>query len=171
MVCYPVHFKSHWLWALLLLDERVGIILDPLVSHTDHKGHKEIFRKIWLWREAVVVNDIAPRLSPPLVVSLEVGRRRRVADILEMGGSGSVSETKKRGLGDLHFEGTATERWIGVRDLYAGYGHCPHKGMVSVGFDECGGELGEEGKGMVLEGDPRKYDQSPSWTLRSVWRG
>jgi hypothetical protein len=89
----PVHFKSHWLWALLLLDERVGIILDPLVSHTGHKGHKEIFGKIWLWREAVVVNDIAPR---PIVTSLEEGRRRRAADILEMGGSGSVLETQKK---------------------------------------------------------------------------
>ena len=54
IVCCPVHFKSHWLWALLLLDERVGIILDPLTSHTGQKGHKEIFRKIWLWKEAVV---------------------------------------------------------------------------------------------------------------------
>jgi hypothetical protein len=96
IVCCPVHFKSHWLWALLLLDERVGIILDPLVSHVGHKGHKEIFRKIWLWREAVVGNDIAPRPSPPTVTSLEEGRRRRVADILEMGGSGSVSETQKK---------------------------------------------------------------------------
>ena len=71
IVCCPVHFKSHWLWALLLLDERVGIILDPLVSHTGHKGHKEIFRKIWLWWEAVVANDTAPQLPPPIVLSLE----------------------------------------------------------------------------------------------------
>ena len=96
MVCCPVHFKSHWLWALLLLDERVGIILDPLVSHAGHKGHKEIFRKIWLWREAVVSNDIAPQPPPPIVISLEEGRRRRVMDFLEMGGSGSVSETQKK---------------------------------------------------------------------------
>jgi hypothetical protein len=95
MVYCPVHFKSHWLWGLLLLDERVGIILDPLVSHTGHKGHKEIFRKIWLWREAVVTNDIEPRPPPSLLVSLEEGRRRRVTDILEMGGSGSVSGTKE----------------------------------------------------------------------------
>ena len=83
-----------------------------------------------------MANDIAPRLPPPLVISLEEGSRRRVADILEMGGSGSVLETKK-------------EAWV----------------------TECGAELGEEGKGMVLEGDPRKYGQDPSWTLRSVWRG
>ena len=49
MVCCPVHYKSHWLWVLLLLDERVGIILDPLVSHTGRKGHEEILGKIWLW--------------------------------------------------------------------------------------------------------------------------
>ena len=74
----------------------MGIILDPLVSHTGPKGHKEIFRKIWLWREAVVANDIAPRPPPSIVTSLEEERRRRVADILEMGGSGSVLETQKR---------------------------------------------------------------------------
>ena len=96
MVCFPVHFKSHWLWSLLFLDERVGIILDPLISHTGHKGHKEIFRKIWLWWETVLENDIAPRPPPPIVTSLEEGRRRRVADILEMGGSGSVLETQKK---------------------------------------------------------------------------
>ena len=73
MVCFPVHFKSHWLWSLLFLDERVGIILDPLISHTGHKGHKEIFRKIWLWREAVLANDIAPRPPPTIVTSLEEG--------------------------------------------------------------------------------------------------
>jgi hypothetical protein len=30
--------------------------------------------------------------------------------------------------------------------------------------------LGEEDKGMVLEGNPRKHGQSPSGTLRQVWR-
>jgi hypothetical protein len=95
MVCCPVHYKSHWLWVLLLLDERVGIILDPLVSHTGRKGHEEILGKIWLWREAVLTNDTAPRSSPPLTISLEEGRRRRVADILEMGGSwGGLATTK-----------------------------------------------------------------------------
>ncbi len=74
----------------------MGIILDPLVSHTGHKGHKEILRKIWLCRETVVTNDITPQLPPPIVTSLEEGRRRRVADILEMGGSGSMSGTKKK---------------------------------------------------------------------------
>jgi hypothetical protein len=56
-------------------------------------------------------------------------------------------------------------------DLYGGNGHNPHKGMVSAGLDECGAELGAKGKGMVLKGDPRKYSQSPSGTLHSVWRG
>ena len=58
-----------------------------------------------------------------------------------------------------------------MRDLYAGNGHSPHKGLVSPGLDECGAELGAKGKGMVLEGDPRKYSQNPSGTLRPVWRG
>jgi hypothetical protein len=114
-----------------VLDERVGVILDPLVSHTGHKGHKEIFRKIWLWRKE--------------------GERVR---------------NQESGL-----EGTTSERWIGMRDLYADNGHNPHKGLVSAGFDECGEELGEKGKGMVLEGDPCKHDQNSSRTLRSVWRG
>ena len=59
-LCCPVYYKAHWLWALLLPEELVGIILDPLVSHTGENGHKEIFRKIWFWRETVVVNDSAP---------------------------------------------------------------------------------------------------------------
>jgi hypothetical protein len=80
----------------MLLDERVGIILDPLVSHTGQKGHKEIFRKIWFWKEAVVSNDISPQLPPPIVCSIEEGRRRRVMDILEMGGSGNMSEAQKK---------------------------------------------------------------------------
>ena len=78
---------------------------------------------------------------------------------------------QESGLGDKYLEGTATERWISMRDLYVGDGHNPHKGLVSVGFDECGAELGEKGKGMLLEGDPRKYDQNPTWTLLPVWRG
>ena len=78
---------------------------------------------------------------------------------------------QKSGLGDKYLEGTATERWIGMRDLYADDGHSPHKGLVSARFDECGSELGETGKGMVLAGDPSEYGQNPSWTLRPVWRG
>ena len=128
IVCCPVHFKSHWLWALLLLDERVGIILDPLVSHTGQKGHKEIFRKIWLWKEAVVANDISPQLPPPIVCSLEEGRRRRVMDILEMGGSGNMSEAQKKAW--------VTNIWTvpqqrdgsacGVHVLAMANGHRPH---------------------------------------------
>ncbi len=37
-----------------------------------------------------MTNDLAPRLPPPLVVSLEEGRRRRVENVLEMGGSGGM---------------------------------------------------------------------------------
>ena len=44
-----------------------------------------------------------------------------------------------------------------MRGLSAGNGHSPHKGLVSAGFDECGTELGEEGKSMVSEGNPRKH--------------
>ena len=54
--------------------------------------------------------------------------------------------------------------------LLAGNGHSPHKRLVAARFDEFGAELGEEGKGMVLEGNPREYGQSPSRTLRQVWR-
>ena len=56
-------------------------------------------------------------------------------------------------------------------DLYAVNGHIPHKGLVSGRFDECGAELGEEGKDMVPEGGPCQYGQSSSRTLCSMWRG
>jgi hypothetical protein len=58
-------------------------------------------------------------------------------------------------------EGTATARWIGVRDLFTVNGHSPHKGLVSAGFDECGTELGEEGKGMVFEGNLTNTTRAP----------
>ena len=57
--CCPVHFKVHWLWALVLLQERAVIILDPLTAHTGKEGHKEICKKIWHWREAVLANYVA----------------------------------------------------------------------------------------------------------------
>jgi hypothetical protein len=47
-----------------------------------------------------VTNDIAPQLPPPIVISLEERRRRRVMDFLEMGGSDSVLETQKKTWGD-----------------------------------------------------------------------
>ena len=42
-----------------------------------------------------MANDLAPCPPPPLVTPLEEGRRRRVADVLEMGGSGSLVGTRK----------------------------------------------------------------------------
>ena len=42
MVCCPIHVKVHWVWAVVLLEERVIIIVDPLKSHTGSKAHRQI---------------------------------------------------------------------------------------------------------------------------------
>ena len=65
--------KVHWLWVIVLMEERVIVILDPLTSHTGKEGHREIVKKIWHWREAIVAKDDVPRTPPPMVDSLEEG--------------------------------------------------------------------------------------------------
>jgi len=95
VVCCPVHYKSHWLWALLLLKEKTAIILDPLTSHTGRAGHLMIVKRLWYWREAAVVNGALPRPPPPLVASLEGNRRSKVVDVLEMGGWGSSTGSQQ----------------------------------------------------------------------------
>ena len=71
------------------------IILDPLTSHTGRAGHQEIVKKVWLWREEVFASDATPRPPPPIVASLEEGRKRRVTSVLEMGESGVPMGSKK----------------------------------------------------------------------------
>lgn len=71
------------------------VFLDPLTSHTGKEGYREIAKKIWHWKEAIVANDAVPRTPPPIVVSLEEGRNRRVTEVLEMGASGGTTGSKK----------------------------------------------------------------------------
>jgi hypothetical protein len=165
VVCCPVHHKSHWLWALLLLEEKVAIILDPLTSHTGRAGHTMIFKKLWYWREAVVVNGASPRPPPPFVVSLEGNRRRRVVDVLEMGGWGSST-------------GSQQEAWVSnvwevpqQPDGSAGNSGDPHKGLVRAGHNRLGAAMGEEGQSMVPESSAGEHGWTAPRPLRPVRRG
>ncbi len=66
--------RVHWVWAVALLEERVIIILDPLLSHTGVQAHRQIVDKMWHRREAVIANSSSPRDPPPIVPALEEQR-------------------------------------------------------------------------------------------------
>jgi hypothetical protein len=107
-----------------------------------------------------------------LEVSLE-GRRRRVADILEMGGSENVSETKKETWVTNIWkvpqqrDGSAYGIYMVATDIALTRGWSLQDSTSAEQIWVRKGSLPH----MVPEGDPHKYGQSPSWTLRSVWRG
>jgi hypothetical protein len=96
MVCCPVNSKSHWLWVLLLLDERVGIILDPLVSHTGHKGHKEIFRKVWLGGRLLWQMTLHHNSLPPSRFLLKRGEDEGLWTFWKWGALGAGQKPRKR---------------------------------------------------------------------------
>ena len=58
--------RVHWVWVVVLLEERVLIILDPLNSHTGVEVHRQIVDKMWyewraFWnRECLEVHGVGP---------------------------------------------------------------------------------------------------------------
>jgi hypothetical protein len=46
MVCCPILVRVHRIWSVVLLEERVMIILDPLKSQNGAEDHRQIVDKM-----------------------------------------------------------------------------------------------------------------------------